>query len=401
MSTCFSLKMMKKYFIFILIVLCSLLNAKAGGVSMSFSITDDQKTGASDMSLRGMQMWYAPLLGSNDKKVHHIKRLRAELDSLKAVGVNTISILAGVDFVPSPTDSAHLTNGMLVGCCKEERILKGLDCVLGELSKRQMKAIVTIVRQWDDASQTDQAIEDFAQCLALRVNPATKQRLLSDPTIRFWQVSDAPYVKDQAALQPYMDWAAKQTKMMKRIGFTQPISIAYKPLSPQAEANEQPIEDILSRECFDAVALSFDPMSMGWLTVGELNNGLGRIYVRFTDILQMVMRMAQAYDKPFFLTDCAYPRTAMFTRPGTNTESRDNFFSFLQNTYSDLTEGNLRTPFLGMIFKGWGGNARPSTDLWTNPYDFTAEYPDETKGRYSIFTNDSTTIELLRNTWAK
>lgn len=401
MSTCFPKKMMKKYFIFILVVLFSLLNAKAEHLTTSFFVADTQETSASDMSLKGMQMWYAPLLGSNDKKARHIQRLRTELDSLKAIGVNTVSILAGVDFVPSPTDSTHLTNGTLNGCCKEERILRGLDCVLGELSKRQMKAIVTLVRQWDDASQTDQAIEDFAQCLALRVNPSTKQRFFSDPTIRFWQVSDAPHLKDKATLASYMNWAVKQAEMMKRIGFTQPISIAYMPLSPQAEANEQPIEDILSHECFDVVALSLDPMRMGWLTAGELNNGLGRIYVRYTDILQMVMRIAQAYDKPFFLTDCAYPRTAMFTRPGTNTESRDNFFSFLQSTYSDMTEGDQRTPFLGIIFKGWGGIVRPSTDLWTNPYDFTAEYPDETKGRYSIFTNDSTTVQLLRNTWAR
>ena len=400
MSTCFPKKMMKKYFIFILVVLLSLLNAKAEGASASFSVTDAQETSTPDMPLKGMQMWYAPLLGSNDKKARHIKRLRAELDSLKAIGGNTIGVLAGVDFVPSPTDSAHLTNGTLVGRCTENRILKGLDCVLAELSKRQMKAIVTLVRQWDDASLTDQAMEDFVQSLAQRVNPATKQRLLSDPTIRFWQVSDAPLVKDKATSASYMDWAAKQAKMMKRIGFTQPVSIAYKPFSSQTEANEQVIEDILSRECFDAFALSLDPLSMGWLTAGELNNGLGRIYVRYTDILQMVMRMAQAYDKPFFLADCAYPRTAMFTRPGTNTESRDNFFSFLQSAYSDMTEGQ-RTPFLGIVFKGWGGNVRPSTDLWTNPYDFTAEYPDETKGRYSIFTNDSTTIQLLRGAWAR
>ena len=46
--------------------------------------------------IRGMQMWYAPLIGSNEKKAENKKRFTTELDTLKALGVNTINVLACV-----------------------------------------------------------------------------------------------------------------------------------------------------------------------------------------------------------------------------------------------------------------------------------------------------------------
>lgn len=387
---------MKKYILCYFLVLFSSFVARADVLYSSSLPKIKVSYSEPSMSLRGMEMWYAPLLGSGDKKACNKKRLAAELDSLRALGVNTVSVLAGAQFTPMPTDTVNLTKGKLASMSTDAHILRGLGYVLGELARRQMTAIVVLVRHWDDASQAAQHEERYVENLALLTNPVTHQPLLSDPTIRFWQMSDAPMLKQQTEVLSYVEWATSQAQQMRNRGFKQPLSVAYMPSSPQPDATEQTLQNLMSRDCIDNVALSLNPLALGWLTPGELYSGLGKVYLRATDLLQTALRTAKAYDKTFYLTDCAYPRLAMFTRPGTNTEPRDNFFSFLFSTYADLTENEASSPFLGLVVKGWGGLVRPTDDQWKVPYDFTAEYPDEAKGRYSVFTNDGATLKVLR-----
>lgn len=344
-------------------------------------------------------MWYAPLLGSRDKEARNKKRLAEELDSLREMGVNTVSILAGTRFTSTPSDSANLTKGTLTCFTTDEHILCGLDYVLGELAQRRMKAIVVLTHCWNDALTSEWEIERFAKKLALRTNPFTHHKLLSDPTVSFWQISDASGSKQQTDVDAYVKWATQQAQMMKQKGFKQPVSVAYSPTSSQLDAVEQTLQEIMCRDCIDNLALSLDPLALGWLTPGELNSALGKIYLRATDVIQTSLRTALSFGKTLYLTDCAYPRAAMFTRPATNTDQRDNFLAFLFSTCTELTANSASSPFLGIVVKGWGGSVRPTDNQWTAPYDFTAEYPYDTKGRYSVFNNDISTLNLLKAAW--
>lgn len=349
--------------------------------------------------IRGMQMWYAPLIGSNEKKAENKKRFTTELDTLKALGVNTINVLAGAKFVPTPTDSLHLTAGHLTLMCNDEHLFKGLDFVLNELHKRQMKAIVSISQQWTDASDTA-AISSFIKKMSERKNCYSKVLYQSDTTIVAWQICDAPYTQTKDSLQLYVDWCAKQAKLLKDSGLKQPIAIVYAPLDVTSNSDEQMFQNVMSYNCFDLVLVAFNPYRMRWVMPGDLYNALGKIYLKASDKIQTYMRIAQGLDKPFALCDCAYPRTAMFTRPNTNTDSRDAYFSYLLNLFADATQGDY-AQFKGIVFNGWGGNVMQTKDMWQNPYDFTAEYPNETKGRYSIFSKDTSTLNVLRSFWGK
>ncbi len=349
-------------------------------------------------TIKGMQMWYAPMIGSNEKKAENKKRLTAELDTLKAIGVNTISVLAGAKFVPTPTDSMHLTDGYLTLMGNDEHLLKGLDYVLNELHKRQMKAIISISQQWDNANNTDVSL--FVKKVIERKNCYSKVAYQSDTTIAAWQISDAFYTRSKDTLQLYVDWCVKQANLLKDCGFKQPIAIAYAPIDVTENSDEQMFQNVMSYDCFDLVFVALNPYKMRWVMPGDLYNALGKIYLKVSDKLQAYMRIAQGLDKPFALYDCAYPRTAMFTRPRTNTDSRDAYFTYLLNLYAD-TYSNNHSLFKGIVFNGWGGNVTQNKDSWVKPYDFTAEYPNETKGRYSIFNKDISTLNVLRSAWSK
>ena len=384
---------MKRYLILCLFCVLGVLAAKATNVHTK-SYAEPSKP------VYGMQMWYAPLLGSNDKRAGNKKRLKQELDSLKALGVNTISVLAGTSFVSEPIDTTNLTYGRLVCLQEDESLLKGLDYVLNELRKRNMGAVVSITKQWNDANVSDERCKDFVQTLAKRKNSYSKIAYSTDNTIVAWQICDVPNVSRMDSLQNYILWCAKQAQLLKQSGMTQPVTIVYKPIVSCEAEDERLFQSVMGEKNFDMVSVSFNPQQLGWVVVGDLYNALGKVYNKVSNLLQTYVRIAQGIDKPFVLTDCAYPRTAMFTRPATNTDSRDSFFSFLKDEVNLNTQGDY-SYLKGIMFNGWGGNARPTKDVWIKPYDFTSEYPDEQKGSYAIFDNDESTLRLLRSFFSK
>src|SRR5262245_57955086 len=91
----------------------------------------------------GTNYWYGTFLGLEKDKRRGVERLRKELDFLKANGVTNLRILAGAE-------GAGLINGVtrvgpplqpVQGKFNTE-VLDGLDLVLYEMGKRDLKAIV-------------------------------------------------------------------------------------------------------------------------------------------------------------------------------------------------------------------------------------------------------------------
>ena len=98
----------------------------------------------------GTNYWYGTLLGLEKDKKRGIERLRKELDFLKSNGVTNLRIMAGAE-----------GSGMINGVNRvapplqpeqgkfDETILDGLDLVLAEMDKREMKAVVFFSNNWE------------------------------------------------------------------------------------------------------------------------------------------------------------------------------------------------------------------------------------------------------------
>src|SRR5215213_2369335 len=98
----------------------------------------------------GTNYWYGSLLGLEKDRKKGIERLRKELDFLKASGVTNLRLMAGAE-------GSGMINGVLrVGPPLQpeqgkfdENILDGLDLVLSEMGKREMKAVVFFSNNWE------------------------------------------------------------------------------------------------------------------------------------------------------------------------------------------------------------------------------------------------------------
>ena len=98
----------------------------------------------------GTNYWYGSLLGIEKDEKRGLKRLRKELDFLKANGVTNLRLLGGAE-------GSGLISGVIrVGPPLQptqrqfnDDVLKGLDSVLAEMGKRGMKGVIFISNNWE------------------------------------------------------------------------------------------------------------------------------------------------------------------------------------------------------------------------------------------------------------
>src|SRR5688572_4308763 len=137
----------KKYFASLL-----LLAGLAGIVSAQFVRTNGHKfeVNGKPYYFVGTNYWYGSLLGLEKDEKRGLKRLRKELDFLKSQGVTNLRLLGGAE-------GSGLINGVIrVGPPLQptqgqfnDDVLKGLDVVLAEMGKRDMKGVIFISNNWE------------------------------------------------------------------------------------------------------------------------------------------------------------------------------------------------------------------------------------------------------------
>src|SRR5687768_10482018 len=201
----------------------------------------------------GTNYWYGALLGLEKSKSKGIERLRKELDFLKSNGVTNLRLIAGAE-------GAGMINGVIrVGPPFQpeqgkfdETILDGLDLVLSEIAKRNMKAIVFFSNNWEWSGGFQQylnwnnlvpeelktrkltwdeqrdIVSKFYTCapckenynrqvnlILNRTNKYNKKKYTEDPAIMAWELANEPRPMRPAANEAYQQWIRDVAAMIK------------------------------------------------------------------------------------------------------------------------------------------------------------------------------------------
>ena len=202
----------------------------------------------------GTNYWYGSFLGLEKDKKRGIERLRQELDFLKANGVTNLRILAGAE-------GTGLINGVtrvgpplqpVQGKFNTE-VLDGLDIILAEMGKRNLKAVIFFSNNWEWSGgfqqyliwnnrvpkdmQTRQLTWDelrdmvskFYACVPCkaayneqvnlvmnRTNKVTKKKYINDPTIMAWELANEPRPMRPFANEDYKKWIAETAALIKK-----------------------------------------------------------------------------------------------------------------------------------------------------------------------------------------
>lgn len=378
----------------------------------------------------GSNFWYGVILASEGRGGDR-KRLARELDTLQAIGINNLRILVGGDGAEGL--HSHISPMLQTRPGEyNDTLLRGLDYLLDELERRDMKAVLYLNNSWEwsggfstylewagagkavipniDGYQAyvDYAakfsVNDSAQKLAAnhvrnivsRTNSITGRPYSESPAIMAWQIANEPRCFSDANKEYFAKWIRETATLIKDIDPNHLVSTGS-----EGSVGCQMDIDLWSRihsyPEIDYATIHIWPKNWGWVTAETMTDSIG-VATRETteyinshyEALRKALNSNGTPSKPLVLEEFGYPRDGMAYRQGTSVSSRDAYY---RHIFSEVKNGGKIN---GTNFWAWGGLAEPRHEIWQPGDDYTGDPAQEPQGLYSVFASDTTTIAIIR-----
>ncbi len=372
----------------------------------------------------GTNFWYGPILGSPGKGGDR-ERLKTELDSLKALGIDNLRILAGGEGSYSRPCQIEPSLQTSPGVYDPD-LLEGLDYLLAELERRSMRAVIYLTNSWEwsggfgtylewaghgkaplpsiDGYKTyvgyvsefmrdgkaKQMFADHVRFMVGRTNSLTGRPYSESPAIMSWQICNEPRCFDKDNKELFFEWLTSTGRLIKSIDPNHLVSTGSEGTFG-CEVDIDLWARIHNDDAIDYANIHIWPYNWRWVSAENLTDGLENA---FEQTAEYVAAHRKLTDKPLVLEEFGYPRDSMTLAPGSPVTARDAYYRFVASL---LTEGK---DLNGINFWAWGGYATPKNDTWQAGDEFTGDPAQEPQGLYSVFAADSTTVEIIRKTTA-
>lgn len=370
----------------------------------------------------GTNFWYGAILGSEGRGGDRARLLR-ELDSLHALGLDNLRILAGGQgdrHIPSHIEPTLETAPGVYN----DTILAGLDFLLSEMEKRGMKGVIYLNNAWEWSGGYGSYLEwagrgkapvpsvdgwpayndyvkafvmdtvarrmatDHARFMAGRTNRYTGKPYKDSPAIMSWQVANEPRSFSDEG-KPYLkSWIQETARAIKEVDPNHLVSTG----SEGKHGCEQDLElwaDIHAMPEIDYAIAHLWPYNWGWAHPDSLKQHVTVSCEKAKEYIGLHAAKAKQMKKPLVIEEFGYPRDNMGLAPGSPTEARDAFYDYMCGLVADGT-------ISGLNFWGWGGEAKPKHAVWEPGDDYTGDPAQEDQGLNSIFQADKSTLNVIK-----
>lgn len=376
----------------------------------------------------GANYWYGPLLGLEKDKKRGIERLRRELDILKKNGVTNLRVMAGAE------GSGPLNGIERVGPPLQpeqgkfdERVLDGLDILLAEMAKREMRAVVFFSNNWEwsggfqqyliwngridrkwltekpDWDTLRDLVANFYTCepckrayakqvrfVISRKNKITGKKYSEDPTIMSWQLANEPRPMRPAANEAYKEWITETAALIRRLDKVHLISIGHE--GRIGTESLEIFEEIHDHPNIDYLTIHIWPKNWAWFENGKMAEQFAKAETMTRDYIAEHAAVARRLNKPLVIEEFGLPRDGQSIDINAKTKLRDRYF---RTVFSYIKA----EPFVaGANFWAFGGTARPikGQAFIRSGDEYTGDPPMEEQGLYSVFSSDKTTLKAIR-----
>ena len=380
----------------------------------------------------GANYWYGAILGSKGKGGDR-QRLNRELDEMKRLGITNLRVLVGSDgeegikwkVSPVLQPSPSVYNDVL---------LDGLDYLMLQLQRRRMVAVLYLNNSWEwsggygfylehagagKALQPNEvgysayikyasqfSTNKLAQqlffnhlCFILkRTNRYTKKRYADDPAIMSWQIGNEPRAFDKAVLPQFEAWLAKAAAMMKSIDKRHLVSVGSEGAFG-CEADYDSWQRICADPNVDYCNIHIWPYNWSWAKKDSLSQNLQRTKDNTKEYIDRHLAICAKINKPLVMEEFGYPRDGFAFSKQSPTTARDAYYAYVFSLLAaDAAKGGY---FAGCNFWGWGGQAQPKHEQWEPGDDYTGDPAQEAQGLNSVFSSDTSTINVIKTGIAK
>ena len=379
----------------------------------------------------GTNYWYGSLLGLEKDRRKGVGRLRRELDFLKAHGVTNLRLMAGAE-------GAGMINGVLrVGPPLQprqgefdENVLDGLDLILSEMGKRNLKAVVFFSNNWEwsggfqqyldwnglvpDGLRTRKltweeqrdVVSGFYGCepckasygrqvslILGRTNKYNGKKYAEDPTIMAWELANEPRPMRPAAAAGYRLWVSDVAAMIKTRDRNHLVTIGHE--GYMGTEDMKLYEDIHADRNVDYLTIHVWPKNWGWFAGHQVEEGFANVIEKTLDYIAQHLSVAERLKKPLVIEEFGFPRDKHSFDAGAPTSLRDAFYGKIFSVLEKQSEAGGH--IAGANFWAFGGASRPvkGQTFWKAGDSYTGDPPMEEQGLNTVFDGDASTWKVI------
>jgi len=382
----------------------------------------------------GTNLWYGAYLGAPTAYGNR-DRLCKELDALASLGVANLRVLGASELSPLKNS---LTITFRTKTSYNEDLLAGLDFLLAEMAKRDMRAVIYLNNFWEwsggmvtyqywtnggqymdlgDPAHPWPEFADFSAkfyssptAVALylqyvgdmiaRKNGITGVPYRDDPTIMAWELANEPRVGGSKAfvlphLPAFYAWISHSAKFIKARDPNHLVTTGSEGLRGCLD-----IEDIVVKEHairgVDYLTFHVWPLNWSWIDLKNLSGTRAHAEAEGRAHIRRHIAIARRLNKPVVSEEFGFPRDGGYATSSPTT-FRDSFFNMM---FAEVLDSAKKGgPFAGTNFWAWGGAGRAlHDDFRMRPGDvsYVGDPPQEPQGANSVFDCDASTLELIR-----
>ena len=381
----------------------------------------------------GANIWYGAYLGA-DAAFGNRARLVRELDDLKALGIVNLRVLASSELSPlkNSLDPAFTAKPGDYNA----KLLDGLDFLLHEMARRDMKAVLYLTNFWEwsggmvtyqyyhtgqyinmndpahpwpafaDLSAQFYAMEqakadywNYVRLIIGRRNSLTGALYRDDPAIMAWQLCNEPRaggsdVAIDRNTEAYLGWIKDTCALIRSLDPHHLISLGH-----EGTMGVNGREDLVvkAHEHIDYVTAHIWPQNWSWVDPSDLPGTFDAGAAKVQDYIARHIAIAQKLNKPLVFEEFGFPRDNLSYDPGTPTTLKDRFYGLIYAAVEDAVSHD--TPVAGSNFWAWGGGGRAlhaDHHMLRGETSYVGDPPHEPQGWYCVFNTDASTQALIK-----
>jgi len=377
----------------------------------------------------GTNLWYGMNLGSKGESGDR-QRLINELDFLSNIGVKNLRVMASSEgpdsekwrIVPSLQSAPGKYNTDL---------LDGLDFLLFEMGKRDMKAIMCLNNFWHWSGGMAQYVswennttipyppiegegdwqkyQEYASSfysnkgateyyynhirfIVLRENTYTGKLYRDDPTIMSWQLGNEPRGINNR--EDFLDWIEFSAQLIKEIDPNHLVTVGSEGSTAHPSSGNNFVKDHES-EYIDYTTIHIWIQNWGWFNPTDkqsLSTSIDRVQTYINEHEKLAIKL----NKPVVLEEFGISRDYNNYSSNSSVSLRDKYFNKVFDIISLKVKNG--SPLAGSNFWAWGGFGRPRKpkSIWKKHDQFIGDPPHEFQGWYSIYNSDLSTIKIIK-----
>ncbi len=382
----------------------------------------------------GANFWYGMYLGSPGPTGDR-ERLKKELDQLASQGVTNLRVLA---ISEASTLKRAVTPALIQAPGKlDETLWVGLDYLLDEMAKRDMKAVLYVSNFWQWSGGMSQYVawfggkpvaeidpdvtgnwnafmdnsaafyrsppaqelfRDTVKKLVERKNTVNGRAYREDPTLMSWQLGNEPRPGSDANSRPHFDvfvtWVDETSGFLKKLAPKQLISTGNEGWMGTAGDKALFVRAHASKTV-DYLTYHMWAPNWGWYNPKDEAGTYEGAWQKMKDYLDWHIDEANKMGKPIVLEEFGINRDGGSYEPTATVKYRDKLYQAVFTLLARRAAAG--DAIAGSNFWAWGGVGRTKNPdfMWKPGDSFVGDPPQEPQGLYCVFDSDLSTVKII------